>query len=178
MNESEKNKIIEILQTKFNQNSQLHPATKWENVEVKLTENVLSIINRMEETGGEPDLIVMPDGRMAYAYCWIELDKERKSLCYDKEAWEKRKHHKPIGNVVNAAKEIGSSLINEDEYFHLQSLDNFDLKGQTWLKTSEDFRKTGNAFFANKRYDKTFVYYNGVESYYSNRGFRSILYLD
>lgn len=138
----------------------------------------MSVLSRMEETGGEPDLIVMPDGRMTFVDCCIELDNKRRSLCYDKEAWEKRKHNKPIGNVEDTAKEIGVPLINEEEYFHLQSLGDFDLKGQIWLKAPEDFRKTGDALFTNKRHGRTFVYYNGAESYYSNRGFRTILYLE
>ena len=81
---------------------------------------------------------------MAYVDCCIELDKKRKSICYDKEAWEKRKHNKPSGSVEDAAIEIGASLINEEEYFHLQSLGDFDLKGQTWLNTPTGFRKTGD----------------------------------
>lgn len=132
----------------------------------------------MEETGGEPDLIVMPDGRMAYVDCCIETSKERKSLCYDRAAWENRKQNKPLGSAEDAAKEIGAPLINEEEYFHLQNLGDFDLRGQIWLNAPEDFRKTGDELFANKRHGRIFVYYNGVESYYNNRGLRIILYSD
>nr|WP_278320010.1 DUF4256 domain-containing protein [Fastidiosipila sanguinis] len=167
-----------MLKSRFIQYSERHPPAKWKDVKEKHTDNVLSVIYKMEETGGELDLIVMPDGRMAYVDCCIETSKERKGLCYDRAAWANRKQNKLLGSAKDAAKEIGATLINEEEYFHLQSLGDFDLKGQIWLNAPEDFRQTGDGLFANKRHGRTFVYYNGVESYYSNRGFRTILYLD
>ena len=138
----------------------------------------MRVITKMEESGGEPDVIVLPNGRMAYVDCCIEISDERKSLCLDREAWDRRKSNKPTGNVIDAAKEIGASLINEEEYLYLQSLGDFDRKGQTWLSVSAEFRKSGDGLFANKRHGRTFVYYNGAECYYRVRGFRTIFYLD
>lgn len=167
----------EVLKQRFENHMERHPKLSWADVENRLSPDTLKAITNMEETGGEPDVIVFPDGRIAYVDCCVETTKVRRSLCLDKEAWNKRKANKPAGNVVDTVKEMGTYLMNEEEYLYLQTFGDFDMKGQVWLACPEEFRKTGDGLFASKRHGRTFIFYNGADSYYSNRGFRTIIYL-
>ncbi len=65
--------------------------------------------------------------------------------------------------------------MSEAEYRELQTLGKFDLKTSSWLKTPADIRKLGGGIFGDFRFDRVFVYHNGVESYYAGRGFRGSL---
>ena len=131
----------------------------------------------MEETGGEPDVVgheKMTDQYIFYD-CSAESPKGRRSLCYDLEALESRKEHKPKDNAVDMADAMGIELLTEEEYQSLQKLGNFDTKTSSWIKTPSEIRKRGGAIFCDLRYDHVFVYHNGAESYYAARGFRGVL---
>ena len=131
----------------------------------------------MEETGGEPDVLDYKVDTDVYLFfdCATESPKNRRSLCYDNEALEKRKEHKPANNVLDVAKEIGIKLLNEQEYRFLQTFGTFDTKTSSWIETPEKIRKLGGALFADFRYQTIFIYHNGAESYYAARGFRGFL---
>jgi hypothetical protein len=70
---------------------------------------------------------------------------------------------------------MGIELLTEDQYFGLQQLGAFDLKTSSWLQTPDDVREHGGAIFGDRRYNRVFVYHNGVQSYYAARGFRGWL---
>jgi hypothetical protein len=131
----------------------------------------------MESTGGEPDVVSYDKrtGEHIFYDCSAESPKGRRSLCYDREALESRKEHKPKNNVVDMASDMGIELLTEEQYRKLQKLGNFDMKTSSWLKTPADIRKLGGAIFADFRYNHVFVYHNGAESYYASRGFRGSL---
>ena len=131
----------------------------------------------MERTGGEPDVVGFNKKKNEYIFfdCSAESPKERRSFCYDKEALEKRKEHKPKDSAVNMATAMGVELLTEEQYRDLQKLGNFDLKTSSWVKTPADIRKLGRAIFCDRRYNKIFTYHNGAESYYAARGFRGAL---
>jgi len=131
----------------------------------------------MERTGGEPDVVEIGENSDAIIFvdCSAETPKERRSICYDHEALEKRKDFKPANSAVNMAKEMGIELLNENQYRALQMFGNFDTKTSSWIKTPEEIRKLGGALFCDRRYNHVFTYHNGAESYYAVRGFRGLL---
>jgi len=131
----------------------------------------------MEETGGEPDVVVFNENskEIFIVDCSPETPKNRRSLCYDQDALEKRKENKPKNSAQELAKTMGISILNEAEYRKLQEFSEFDTKTSSWLQTPDEIRKLGGAIFGDRRYDKVFVYHNGAESYYAARGFRCIL---
>lgn len=169
-------KLIEILKQRFQNNMKRHLNIEWNDVLEKLLNSVnkLKILNDMEETGGEPDVVLFDEKNNEYVFfdCSKESPVGRRSLCYDKEALESREKFKPENNAIDMAKEIGIELLNEEEYIYLQTLSEFDLKTSSWLKTPEDIRKLGGAIFGDRRYDRVFIYHNGADSYYGVRGFR------
>jgi Protein of unknown function (DUF4256) len=131
-------------------------------------------IYEMENSGGEPDIVGFETSTGEYIWydCVAESPKGRRSLCYDREAWESRKEYKPNDNAIDMAKAMGIEILNEEEYRALQQLGEFDLKTSSWIKTPENIRKLGGAIFCDRRFDTVFVYHNGAESYYAARGFR------
>jgi hypothetical protein len=133
----------------------------------------------MERTGGEPDVVGYDSENDTYLFmdCSPESPTGRRSLCYDRQAWEERKSNKPVGNAIDMAAAMGIELLTEQEYRYLQQLGNFDTKTSSWIKTPEKIRKLGGALFCDRRYDTVFVYHNGAESYYAARGFRGLLRL-
>lgn len=168
--------LIKELKERFEKNMNRHKEVDWLKVQERLEANPdkLKILDEMEITGGEPDVVAYHKDTGEYVFydCAEESPKGRRSYCYDKAAWESRKQHKPANNVIDAAKEIGIELLNEEEYNYLQSLGSFDNKTSSWIKTPSDVRKLGGAIFGDYRFGRVFIYHNGAESYYAARGFR------
>ncbi|SNS69772.1 Protein of unknown function [Belliella buryatensis] len=176
-----KENLLETLKERFENNMQRHPDYKWQHVLSKFSKNpqAYKTIQQMESTGGEPDVIGIDheSGKFIYCDCSIESPLGRRSLCYDQEAWEKRKANKPSGTAKGMAKDFGIQLLTEEMYFHLQTLGDFDLKTSSWLETPDSIRKKGGAIFGDKRFGRTFIYHNGADSYYGARGFRGYFLL-
>lgn len=171
--------LIKVLKTRFEKNMPRHKGLDWAKVQAKLEANAdkLWSLDEMESTGGEPDVIGYDEktGQYIICDCSPESPKGRRSLCYDREAWESRKEFKPENNVVDVAAEMGIELLTEDQYRALQELGKFDLKTSSWVKTPAEIRKHGGAIFCDRRYEHVFMYHNGAESYYAARGFRGLL---
>lgn len=179
MNKYNTNDILALLKERFNKHAERHKNIKWEDVEAKLltNSNTIETLIEMEQTGGEPDVIGKDEktGKYLFVDCSVESPKDRRSLCYDKEAWNSRKEAKPKSSAEETAKEIGVSLLTEAEYMQLQKLGSFDTKTSSWIHTPKEVRDLGGALFADRRFGRVFVYHNGAESYYAARGFRGIL---
>ena len=162
------NELLETLATRFEENMQRHKTLKWEDVKTKLENDPekLSVLATMEETGGEPDVIGLDkiSGEYIFYDCSPESPTGRRSLCYDRKAWEARKKHKPENNVLDVAKEMGISLLTEEEYRNLQQLGKFDTKTSSWMETPVEIRKLGGAIFGDFRYGQVFIYHNGADS--------------
>jgi len=171
--------MLSILENRFKENPGRHENLIWVEIRQKLEPNPkkLAILQKMEETGGEPDVVDFDEKSGEYVFfdCSAESPKERRSLCYDREALDKRKENKPKHNALDMSKEIGIEILNEEEYRYLQTLGDFDTKTSSWLKTPEKIRKLGGAIFGDFRYGNVFIYHNGAESYYAARGFRGKL---
>lgn len=180
-NDISKKQVSELFATlcKRIENSNGSSKYEWEDVQIKLEMNPDKIwsLYKMEETGGAPNIIGYDLKSKEYIFCDCspESPKGRRSLCYDDDALNSRKEHKPKGSALAMAIEMGIDLLNEEQYFELQELGNFDMKTSSWLLTDDDIRNRGGAIFGDKRYGRTFIYHNGAESYYSARGFRGIL---
>lgn len=176
---SQSAELLSTLKLRFSKNMNRHKAVSWEKVQTKLeaSPGKLWSLNEMERTGGEPDVVGYDKSKDEYLFydCSPESPKDRRSLCYDAEALASRKEHKPKDSAVNMANEMGIEILSEDEYRELQKLGNFDLKTSSWILTPPEIRKLGGALFCDKRYDHTFTYHNGAESYYAARGFRGSL---
>jgi len=171
--------LFKTLKDRFENNMHRHKGVDWNKVEAKLKKNTdkLSSLNEMETSSGEPDVVEYnkKTGEYIFFDCSAESPKGRRSLCYDKEALEKRKEHKPKDSAVNIATAMGIELLTEEQYRELQKLGEFDLRTSSWVKTPDDIRKLGGAIFCDRRYDTVFTYHNGAESYYAARGFRGML---
>ncbi|HQS06753.1 DUF4256 domain-containing protein [Daejeonella sp.] len=170
-----------ILRSRFEKNMNRHIGIDWNDVEAKLNSGnnaeKLWSLNEMERTGGEPDVIAMNQNTGEYIFfdCSAESPKDRRSICYDEDALESRKEHKPKNSAIGMAYDMGIQILSEEEYRDLQKLGHFDTKTSSWIKTPERIREMGGAIFADFRYGNVFVYHNGAESYYAARGFRGSL---
>lgn len=169
--------MISNLKSRFLAHPHRHPNTKWEDVEARLANSdTLAIIEKMEASGGEPDVVELgAPGDIYFVDCSPESPAGRRSLCYDRAALDARKENKPKTSVEDMAKEIGIEVLDEEEYRKLQTFDNFDTKTSTWIDTPENVRKLGGALFGDRRYERIFTYHNGADSYYAARGFRGKL---
>jgi hypothetical protein len=171
--------LLKVLKSRFEKNMNRHKGLEWTKLQAKLETNKdkLWSLHQMEESGGEPDVVGYDKKTGEYIFydCSTESPKERRSLCYDRKAWEERKEHKPDDNAMDVAAEMGIDILSEDEYRELQKLGKFDTKTSSWVKTPSDIRKLGGAVFCDRRYDTVFLYHNGAESYYAARGFRGSL---
>lgn len=171
--------LLEILEKRFEHHHHRHAAWKWEEIQLKLKKDPkkLDTLQRMENSGGEPDMVGIDEKSGEYLFfdCAAESPKERRSFCYDKAALDQRKENKPKNNAMDAAKAMGVEILSEEEYRYLQTLGKFDQKTSSWLKTPEKIRKLGGAIFGDFRFETVFIYHNGAESYYGSRGFRGVL---
>jgi len=175
----EREDLISLLRQRFEKYKGRHKGIDWNKVEARLEDNPdkLWSLHQMEKTEGEPDVIGhdKKTGEYIFCDCSAESPKGRRSLCYDREAWEKRKEHKPENTAVDMAAEMGIELLTEEQYRDLQELGEFDLKTSSWIQTPANIRKLGGAVFCDRRYDTVFLYHNGADSYYAARAFRGIL---
>ena len=171
--------LLNALKARFEKNMNRHKGLEWAKVQAKLEANTgkLWSLNEMERTGGEPDVVGRDSKTGGYIFydCCAESPQGRRSVCYDREALESRKEHKPENNAIDMAAAMGIELLSEEQYRELQKLGKFDTKTSSWVKTPSGIRKLGGALFADFRYDNVFVYHNGAESYYAVRGFRGSL---
>jgi hypothetical protein len=171
--------LLTVLKDRFEKNSQRHKGLEWGRVQARLEAKPQSLwsLSVMEETGGEPDVVGFDkkSGEYIFYDCSAESPKGRRSLCYDDEALQSRKEHKPKDSAVEMAADIGIRLLTEDQYRELQQLGEFDLKTSSWVDTPSDMRKLGGALFCDRRFGRVFTYHNGAESYYAARGFRGFL---
>lgn len=171
--------LLKALKARFEKNMHRHKGLEWAKVQAKLDGNTEKLwsLNEMERTGGEPDIVghdKMTDEYIFYD-CSAESPKGRRSVCYDREALESRKQHKPENNAIDMAAAMGIELLTEEQYRALQKLGNFDMKTSSWVQTPSDIRELGGALFCDRRFGHVFVYHNGADSYYAARGFRGSL---
>jgi hypothetical protein len=171
--------LLKVLKARFEKNMNRHKGLEWVAVQTKLESNTekLRSLHEMEESGGEPDVVGhdKKTGEYIFYDCSAESPKGRRSICYDHEALEARKEHKPENSAIEMAADMGIELLSEEQYRELQQLGKFDTKTSSWVKTPAHIRKLGGATFCDRRYDVVFLYHNGAESYYAARGFRGSL---
>ena len=175
----QRKKLLEALKARFEKNMNRHKGLEWADVQAKLEANPEKLwsLNEMERTGGEPDVVGhdKKTGEHIFYDCSAESPKDRRSLCYDREALESRKENKPKGSAMDMTAAMGIELLTEEQYRELQKLGNFDTKMSSWVRTPSAIRELGGALFCDLRFDTVFVYHNGAESYYAARAFRGSL---
>jgi len=179
LSKEQQNELLRTLKSRFEKNMNRHKGLDWGRVQVRLEANPekLWVLDDMESTGGEPDVVVhdKKTGEYIFYDCSAESPGGRRSLCYDRRAWESRKEHKPKSNAMDVAAGMGIELLTEEQYRELQKLGEFDTKTSSWVKTPPAIRELGGAVFCDRRYNTVFLYHNGAESYYAARGFRGSL---
>jgi len=175
----QREELLRALKARFEKNMNRHKGLEWAKVQARLEANTKKLwsLSEMERTGGEPDVVGFDKKTGEYIFydCSAESPKGRRSLCYDRQALDERKEHKPENNAIDMAAALGIELLTEEQYRELQKLGNFDTKTSSWITTPSEIRKLGGALFADYRYGNVFVYHNGAESYYAARGFRGSL---
>jgi hypothetical protein len=175
----DRDELLKALQARFEKNMSRHKGLEWSKVQAKLEANAEKLwsLNEMEKTGGEPDVVAFDKktGEFVFYDCSAESPKGRRSVCYDREALEARKEHKPKDSALNMAAAMGIELLTEEQYRELQKLGKFDEKTSSWIQTPAEIRKLGGALFCDRRYEQVFLYHNGAESYYGARAFRGSL---
>ena len=179
LSSEQREELLKALKARFEKNMNRHKGLEWAKVQAKLEANIEKLwsLNEMERTGGEPDVVGYDKktGQYIFYDCSAESPKGRRSLCYDREALESRKEHKPQNNAIDMAAAMGIELLSEEEYRELQKLGDFDTKTSSWVETPSEIRKLGGALFCDRRYNNVFLYHNGAESYYAARAFRGSL---
>ncbi len=177
----EREELFRALKARFEKNRNRHKGLAWTQVEAKLKAHAEKLwsLHEMERTGGEPDVVGHDPKTGEYIFydCSAESPKGRRSVCYDREALESRKEHKPEDSAIDMAAVMGIELLTEEQYRELQKVGNFDTKTSSWVRTPSAIRKLGGALFCDRRYDTVFVSHNGAESYYAARGFRGALWV-
>src|ERR1700722_2437401 len=175
----QREELLKALKVRFEKNLNRHKGLKWAKVQAKLEANAEKLwsLHEMERTGGEPDVIGhdKKSGEYVFYDCSAESPKGRTSFCYDREALDSRKEHKPKNSVIDMATAMGIELLTEEQYFELQKLGEFDTKTSSWIATPADIRKLGGALYGDRRYGRVFIGHNGAQSYYAGRAFRGAL---
>lgn len=175
----QREELLKALKARFEKNLNRHKGLEWAKVQARLEANPEKLwsLNEMERTGGEPDVVGQDKKTGGYVFydCSEQSPAGRTSLCYDREALDSRKEHKPKSSVMDMAADMGIEVLTEEQYFELQKLGEFDTKRSSWLKTPAEIRKLGGAIFGDRRFGRVFIYHNGAESYYGGRGFRGWL---
>lgn len=179
LNPDQVQNLLNTLKERFEKNKHRHPNLTWNDVQARL-ENAgdkLWSLNEMEASGGEPDVTggQSKSGEIVFCDCSAESPKGRRSICYDRQALDARKEHKPANSAIDVAAGMGVELLTESQYRELQKLGEFDLKTSSWVQTPPEIRTRGGALFCDRRYDQVFLYHNGADSYYAARGFRALL---
>lgn len=179
INEQIKIMLIASLKTRFEKHRTRHEDLEWTKVQARLEAypGKLWSLHEMEQSGGEPDVVAFDEQSGEYHFydCAPESPAGRRSLCYDRQAWEERKEHRPANNVLDMASAMGIEVLTEAQYRYLQQLGHFDQKTSSWLQTPAGIRGLGGAIFGDFRYGQVFIYHNGASSYYAARGFRACL---
>ncbi|MEP7254953.1 MAG: DUF4256 domain-containing protein [Ferruginibacter sp.] len=176
---TQREELLSTLKARFEKNMKRHKDLEWIKVQAKLEGNSEKLwpLNEMERTGGEPDVVGhdKKTGEYIFYDCSAESPAGRRSLCYDREALDSRKEHKPKDSAIDMAAAMGIEILTEEQYRELQKPGDYDTKTSSWIITPADIRKLGGALFCDRRYNTVFVYHNGAESYYAARGFRGAL---
>jgi hypothetical protein len=179
LSKKQREDLLKNLQARFEKNMNRHKGLAWSEVQARLEASAgkLWSLHEMERTGGEPDVVGhdQKTGEFVFYDCSADSPKDRRSLCYDREALDARKENKPRGSAMDMAAAMGIELLTEEQYRDLQKLGKFDTKTSSWVQTPAPIRKLGGALFCDRRYDTVFLYHNGAESYYAARGFRGSL---
>ena len=176
----QREELLAALKARFEKNLNRHKGLDWAKVQSRIcgmeaNADKLWSLSEMQRTGGEPDVVGVKSGAVIFFDCSEQSPKGRVSFCYDREALDSRKEHKPKNSVMDMAAAMGIELLTEEQYFELQKLGEFDTKSSSWIATPTDIRKLGGAIYGDRRYDRVFIGHNGAESYYQGRGFRGSL---
>ncbi|MEQ1635020.1 MAG: DUF4256 domain-containing protein, partial [Planctomycetota bacterium] len=120
MNKTDRATLLATLQQRFAEHPERHQGITWAQVQQRLDAHpkALSALFAMESTGGEPDVIARDgkSGEVTFCDCARETPSGRRSLCYDRDALDARKEHKPEGNVVDTATAMGVEILTEAQY--------------------------------------------------------------
>lgn len=171
--------FLKTLEDRFEKHMERHKGVSWETVRKKVESNAGALVTlwKMEETGGEPDVVILDKKSkdVVFVDCAAQSPKGRRSCCYDRAARVTRKEHPPKTSALEMAKDLGIAILDEQQYRALQECGEFDTTTSSWIDTPQAVRKHGGGLFCDRRYQHVFTYHNGADSYYAARGFRGML---
>ena len=162
---------LEILAKRFKSNMHRHEGIDFDLFYNRLNHEHIKKIEQMEDTQGEPDLVVI-QGIWYVIDMYKESPEARVNVCYDAKARLSRKKFPPKTSALEMIETMQTTLIDFNLYQALQRIEPLDLKTSSWLWTPHEVRTLGGAYFGDNRYKQTFLYHNGADSYYGVRGFR------
>lgn len=175
----ERDRLLGTLADRFSSHMDRHRGIDWSTVRKRLESRNAALwsLDAMERSGGEPDVVGVDaaSGAVIFVDCSAQSPKGRRSACYDREALNARREHKPATSAMDMAREMGAAVLTVRQYRYLQELGEFDTSTSSWVRTPSRIRRLGGALFCDRRYDTVFTYHNGAESYYAARGFRCLL---
>jgi hypothetical protein len=121
----QREELLRALKARFEKNMNRHKVLELTKVQAKLEANTekLWALNEMERTGGEPDVVGhdKKTGEYIFYDCSAESPKGRRSVCYDGEALESRKEHKPKNNAIDMAAAMGIELLTEEPLYRTKN---------------------------------------------------------
>ncbi|MER2124686.1 MAG: DUF4256 domain-containing protein [Exiguobacterium indicum] len=166
-----------MFRDRFEATTDLHDGLAYHVLESRLTPTKRTALAWMEQTGGEPNVVTLA-GRLVIVDTAKESPAGRRSVCLDESARLGRKKNAPAASVEAMIETLEVHLLTPEQYQELQTQFSFDEKTSSWLKTPDLIRQKGGALFGDRRYETTFIYHNGADSYYASRGFRVFIELD
>ena len=171
------NEQLTMFRDRFEATPDRHDGLSYDEVETRLTSSKRAALVWMEQTGGEPNVVKL-EGRLVITDTVNESPTGRRSVCFDEAARLSRKKNAPVASIESLIETLDLHLLTPEQYQELQKQFSFDEKTSSWLATPDMIRQKGGALFGDRRYETTFVYHNGADSYYASRGFRVFLELD
>ena len=95
----QRDSLLKTLKARFDAHLERHAGLEWGAVLARVEANNAKLwsLHEMEQSGGEPDVVGMDEstGECLFMDCSAQSPKGRRSVCYDRQALEARKEHKP-----------------------------------------------------------------------------------
>jgi hypothetical protein len=175
----QKDSLLQTLQSRFESTPQLHEGVSWDRVKKALESNPTKLwsIQRLEETGGEPNVYFADEKGFSIGDCADASPDKRRGLKYGR----KEEDSSTEITVLEMAKMFGVELMSEEQWRLLQTKTETDTKSWSWIKTPPEVLARGKALYAVRGIpdrDSISVFEDNIDDHYKDRGWRGTLWFD